>query len=400
MKRLHLLSIIAASIAASACVTTGGGMTPDKLTRPIRADDKPYIGEKPFGMDKIKFSKLHDFHTKQPEAWTLGNFFGDGSKAVFSAHNVMALWKNHFLPAKEIMNDPQYLSVFEISNVDDAGNLSVKITLQGCLYARTAAAADFNKSGRDGVVVACAGYDNPEVAGHYYPGEKMKLVLPDGKGGFTVSDVGGVGFNHSVDAADVNGDGYPDIVVGDPNHNPPVYFLMNQKDGTFKKDTSRISGLTSNTGYYTTKLIDIDGDGIVDLSVGGMEDAYKAQAAVLFGDKDGTFGKEKLVIPKVQDKGLVYDFIPITSNGERVLYVNRTGDQSTKCQMEKCLTLQSVNLTTGIVKIEYDRIGKLLWVPWWFPVKQDGKVGVTTYFRDDNGGERIPPVCGPNIECY
>lgn len=376
--KLKLVSIAAISLALVACAGSGYGPE-DVGKRAIRADNKPYIGEKPFGIDKIQFNQLREFYFGQPEAWAVGNFFGNGSKAVFTAYNVGSEYRNRNVSASKMISDPQYLSVFNISAVNDVGELSSKVTLPGCLYPRAAAAADFNKSGTDGVVVACHGYDRSDG---YYPGERSKLVLPDGKGGFTVSDVGEVGFNHAMDAADVTGDGYPDIVVADPQHSPPVYFLINQKDGTFKTDMTRISGLTSRTGYYTTKLIDIDGDGIVDLSVGGMR-AHGAQAAVLFGDKDGNFGKDKLIIPNVSGRGLVYDIIPITSNNERILYINRTGDPGTTPGMEDCLTLQSVNLTTGVSKVEYDRVEKSVWVPWWFPVKQDGKVGVTTYFRND-----------------
>ena len=402
MKRLHLLSTIAVSIALSACVTTGGGISPDKLTRPIRADDKPYIGE--LDAAHSKTSMINQYHPMKPvwewEIYTArtGNFTKDDSATLFAAPLAYRTWGSSgkgdalypVVSPKTAMTDPAYWSPFSIWHVDPKTNEPDKKIIDlgiGCLHPRRAIVADFNQDGIDDVYVPCHGHASEGIS-ERIPGEKSRMVMSDGKGGFKNSEFGVLGLWHGGAAADVNGDDYPDIVGADMGSDEKVFFYINQKDGTFKKDTSKIIGGLQNWGYATVEMFDVDGDGIVDLLVGGHE-FEGTETAVLFGDQDGKFGSEKLAIPKVPGRGVILQYIPVTNSGERVLYVIRAADSTTKIGWYNSRTVQAVNLTTGKSTLAYDHELKMGGhdghiyaierglLSGWLPATRNGQKGIT-----------------------
>jgi hypothetical protein len=249
--------------------------------------------------------------------------------------------------------------------------------------------ADFNKDGYPDVVLACHGYDAPVPDGNggmYFPGEYSKLLLSDGKGGFTISNFADSnGFVPGVSAGDVNGDGWPDIMIsgatvnGEPHM---IRFYMNNKDGTFTEDTSRVFNSPATGGYNEPNdLIDVDGDGILDLAVGGN---VNTETAILYGDADGTFGKtRKLVIPPIPNRAIVMQFVLVVNNGERILYMNRTSEGGSNVGNYNTETVQRLNLTTHTNDIVYDSVGDNTgpnhWFTWILPQTRNGQVGVVPY---------------------
>jgi hypothetical protein len=92
------------------------------------------------------------------------------------------------------------------------------------------------------------------------------------------------GTNAAV-AVDVNGDGYPDIIVGTNNG---VDVLINNGDGTF---AAPVNYPTGGTFSNSVQVADIDGDGIPDLIVTNMclDPTVCSGVVVLLGVGDGTF---------------------------------------------------------------------------------------------------------------
>jgi enediyne biosynthesis protein E4 len=107
-----------------------------------------------------------------------------------------------------------------------------------------------------------------------YRGQRMKLYHNNHDGTFTdVSDASGVGKPEAkgmgVVLTDFNHDGWPDIMVA--NDTWPNFLFLNNHDGTFR-DVSFLSGVAaSDDGRYEAGMgvdaADVDGDGYPDIYV-------------------------------------------------------------------------------------------------------------------------------------
>lgn len=350
--------------AAPAVNQNGVCVTP---VTPIKAFATSYENAKGYGLARIKFSPITGAFA--PPTWGAGDFSQRGEVDIF-----LAMQKYDMnLSYSQVNGVAQYQSDFNFYQRDAAtGTLTLKLTYKGCLHPRKAVVADFNNDGLPDVFVACHGYD-----GSPWPGEPNKLLLNDGKGGFAMTDVGAAGFYHGAAAADVNGDGYPDIVVTDILDTAKVFFLINNKNGTFTKDTTRITATTANTNYFATELVDVNKDGLVDMLLAGAESAGAA-TQILYGAGDGTFGASKTVIPPVAGQGNALDFTVVqNATGQNVIYVSRTSDNTGGQGYYTTQVLQTFNLVTNISSVVQNQIGT--WIAWWLPTTQNGQIGVTPF---------------------
>ncbi len=146
---------------------------------------------------------------------------------------------------------------------------------------------DVNKDGFPDLYVASGGNQMPngssELADHLY--------MNDGKGNFNVSmSIPALMFNKAAIAtADVNHDGYPDLFVATApdafnfSKTPESYLLINNKHSGFIKvnipDDLKYSGMIRSAAFA-----DLDGDGWPDLVVGGEWMPIK-----IYLNKKGTF---------------------------------------------------------------------------------------------------------------
>jgi hypothetical protein len=194
----------------------------------------------------------------------------------------------------------------------------------GCIHPRKALTADFNADGKPDVFVACHGYDAPP-----FPGERNRIVLsqPDGK--WWVQDASDdAGFFHGASSADLNGDPYPDVVV--TNGNPePLIALINDGYGHFTRENPNQRFPALGGGYYTVELMDVDGDGLLDLVAGGHEqDGAETFVSLNPGNYDFR-NVLPVTIPAIAGQGVVLDFAMTATGGQRVLWVSRTSDGQT-----------------------------------------------------------------------
>jgi hypothetical protein len=86
---------------------------------------------------------------------------------------------------------------------------------------------------------------------------------------------------YSVEAADLNGDGRPDIVTSNKNDST-VSVLLGNPDGSFQTKQTFPTGTTPNVAT----IADVSGDGIPDIVTASYTES---SASVLLGNGDGTF---------------------------------------------------------------------------------------------------------------
>jgi hypothetical protein len=138
------------------------------------------------------------------------------------------------------------------------------------------AAADLNGDGKVDLAVASSTAVPP------YDGHTVSVLLNHGDGTFAPKfDIDTGQDPASVAVADMNGDGWPDLVVG--NHeNSSVSVLLNHGDGTF---APRVDYAVAKwDGFPSIAVADLNGDGRPDLAVN-----VQSSVNVLLGHGDGTF---------------------------------------------------------------------------------------------------------------
>ena len=149
----------------------------------------------------------------------------------------------------------------------------------------SAALADVNRDGRLDVVIS---NDSPD---------RKLIYLNDGTGHFKVAGTFGQPDwdTRYVTLADLNGDGYPDLIVANRG-NPPKklsqsFVCMNDRKGAFPICTP-LAGTESATIIVAA---DLDGDGAIDLFVPHRD---KGQSVIFWNDGKGGFSQKTKVGPK------------------------------------------------------------------------------------------------------
>ncbi len=123
-------------------------------------------------------------------------------------------------------------------------------------------------------------------------GVRSILYRNDGTGRFTdVTVQAGLAASQTtgiaatgVAAGDLDGDGYPDLVVTDAFG--PTRLFRNRRDGTFEEITAS-SGVVTSGPTRSASLADVDGDGDLDLFVCGTGDYYGQMPDPPFDANDG-----------------------------------------------------------------------------------------------------------------
>ena len=155
------------------------------------------------------------------------------------------------------------------------------------------AAGDFNHDGKPDLAILDQGYQSA-VGG-------VNVYLNNGNGTFQmpVSYTAGQ-YPVFLAAADVNGDGVPDLLVStqDPNYNTnaqwDVAVLLAKGNGTFQAP----SYLATQTNPNAVAIGDVNGDGKPDLAIGHC--CIDSNITYMLGNGDGTFQAEAAVLTPVE----------------------------------------------------------------------------------------------------
>lgn len=137
----------------------------------------------------------------------------------------------------------------------------------------TLAAADFNGDGKTDILVGMAGALTPGSMA-VFPGDGKGHLMPPQSAPDDGQFLNLIQTAYSLSVGDLNGDGLPDVVVADVANQYTVAYL-NRGDGTFKASGRLFGGLLTGGGEegggFATLLGDLNGDGCLDLvSIGGI----------------------------------------------------------------------------------------------------------------------------------
>lgn len=246
-------------------------------------------------------------------------------------------------------------------------------SVPGCLHPRKAIAADYNQDGTVDFAIACHGWDAPP-----FPGERSRVLLsqPDGRYRLDyLSDV--VEFQHAGASADINSDGYPDLILTGMNG---VDVFLNDRTGRFVRSTN--FAIPQQRKAYHVELLDLNGDGKFDMVTGSHE--WDDPTRIIINPGNNNFGGSvlnrptEIVIPAVPGAGTITDFLYVKS--VNALYVIRTGDgRSNGTTFYQGLWIQKFTLDTRVSTVVYANPAwtdpALTWSKWvdWV-IEKDGNI--------------------------
>ena len=258
-------------------------------------------------------------------------------------------------------------------------NSTLLSTPDGCIHPRKAIVADFNGDGRPDIFVACHGYDAAP-----YPGETNKVVLSQPGGTYAISDASSdVGFHHGATAADLNGDGFIDVIVVNNFDPDRAYTLLNDGTGHFVRETpSRLPTSIQTGNYYSVELVDVDEDGKLDLVMGGHE--FESAATVVFVNPGNSnfSGVTPITIPAVANQGVVLDFTVTGDASARTIWVLRTSGGGTTTYNSKVLQRVAFPSLTSSIPVNQE---PAQWIPWVIPATVNGAAVITS----DNAADGV-----------
>ena len=256
--------------------------------------------------------------------------------------------------------------------VDNTSQLLADTT--GCLHPRKAIVADFNGDGKPDVYFACHGFDAVP-----FSGEHPHLLLSQVDGKYKNVTLPTTCYCHGASAADASGSGFADVLVTDNQANEKVpYILINNKDGTFAKDLSRLpfnakTYLAPNTNYgavnvYDAELIDFDGTGKYDAFLAGTEapdDPAGIPPTIFKNDGSGHYNKP-FALPTDSQYESTLDIV--FTNG--AIYLNRV---QTNGGAYGSSSIQKIDYKTLATSRIYNSTGKFstgtTWLNWIIPFK-------------------------------
>lgn len=220
-------------------------------------------------------------------------------------------------------------------------------SVPGCQHPRKVIAADYNQDGVIDFAIACHGWDAPPFAG-----ERSRVLLSQPSGKYRLDYLSPtVEFQHGGASADIDGDGYPDLIMT-AKHGVNVF--INDRTGHFQKSSELT--IPQQRRAFHIELLDLNSDGKFDYVAGSHEWQDATRIIVNPGNNNfsGSFLNRpvEITIPAVPGAGVIVDFLYIESNNS--LYILRTGDgQSNGTKFYEGVWLQKFSLDSLVSTMVY-----------------------------------------------
>lgn len=166
------------------------------------------------------------------------------------------------------------------------GIFGTPITIPSNLHVNNIVLVDLNNDGNLDIAATNAdGWGNPDL---------ISVYLGNGDGTFQpMASYSGYGqFKYTLDAGDVTGDGFKDLVVSSAGWDG-FSVLVNNGDGTFTLGNN----YTSTNECGPIKLADFNDDGHLDVALANGGWGYGYQMDIFFGNGDGTFNSTFISYP-------------------------------------------------------------------------------------------------------
>lgn len=158
------------------------------------------------------------------------------------------------------------------------GTFNAASTITSNRSLNTIVLADFNNDNNLDIAATNADYDGTI--------NLVSIHLGNGDGSFkpVVSYSCYGDYKYTLDAGDITGDGFKDLVLSSAGWDGFV-ILVNNGDGTFSEGNH----YASTHECSSIKLADFNGDTHLDVALGNGTTAYNSQIDLFFGNGDGTF---------------------------------------------------------------------------------------------------------------
>jgi hypothetical protein len=291
-----------ADLILNAALDTSSHGGPSNSTQataqPLDGSSVPLSG----GADRLgvvgQFNNADEWYSFQMNAGqsaTLGMTVGQPTGPLFpSATTYAASGGPSCITYADLNGDGIPDMIFGNGNTDTVG---VRLGLGGGLFGpeedyatggppSAIAVADLAGDGKLDVVVADS---NQEISVLYGNGDGTLQPSPVNAPGTTYYDNGAT----SVVLADLNHDGYPDMVTAEPRAQS-IYVWMNRGNGTFSGPVGYHPGTNPSVPFNTpwqVAVADVNGDGIPDIVSANVSSvSWGGNITTLLGKGDGTFG--------------------------------------------------------------------------------------------------------------
>lgn len=241
---------------------------------------------------------------------------------------------------------------------------------------RKALLGDFNNDGKPDIAYTEQGIDEWQAE------DSEPSILLSTPNGYKMSNlIDRKVYLHGGASGDIDNDGDLDIIMSSQH---VLITLLNNGDGTFLETTNiSINPNSTQTGFVTVELYDLNNDGILDLVAGGDENALPSR--VYYGNgNDFTYLRSKAIPLTEPWRGtLDYDFADIDNNGTIEIIMGRFKNVYEGYFIE-IVTLENGEYKTISNIVDNSQANNTRWITW-LRVQDIDNNGKLDIFSNDKG---------------